>query len=67
MRRINQLIEIMEVQRDDVARRVVVRKSRNVGLAIPHPIEDRDLPLLRHPLSQYRKSEKLASINLKQR
>jgi hypothetical protein len=52
---INELVTIVKMQWNHVPGGVVVSKSRDRGLAITRPIENRSLALLRHPLAQYRK------------
>jgi len=54
-RGVDELVPVMKMQRDYVPRGVVVGECRDVGAAVSHGVVDRDLPLLRHLLSQYRK------------
>ena len=49
------MVAIVEMQRDDVPRGIVVRESDYVGAAIRETIENYTLSLYRHSLSQYRK------------
>ena len=49
---IDQLIAIMEMQRDDVPCRVIVRERSDMGSLVAQAVEDSGLSLLRHALSQ---------------
>jgi hypothetical protein len=49
------LVAIVEMQRDDVPRGIVMRESDYVGAAIRETIENYTLSFFRHSLSQYRK------------
>ena len=60
-RGIDKLISIMEVQRYDVAGRIVVGERCDCRLRIARPIENSTLALLRHPLSPYRKRAQLGN------
>jgi len=51
-RGINELIEIVEMQRDYVVCRVVMREGSNLGVTMPQAVENGRLPLLQHLLSQ---------------
>jgi SAM-dependent methyltransferase len=62
--RIDKLISIVKMQRDDVPCGVIVRVCRDLGVAISRRIKHRPLALLRHSLSQYRKYADQASANL---
>ncbi len=42
----------MEVQRDDVSRRVVMRERSDMRTLVAQTVEDYGLSLLRHSLSQ---------------
>jgi len=64
VRRINELIAIMEVQRDNVAGGIVACESCDGCLRIARSIKNSVLALLRHLLSPYRKRAKLAIITL---
>ena len=62
--RIDKLVAIVKMRRDDVPCGVVVRVSRNLGVAISRRIKNRPLALLRHSLSQYRKYANRATATL---
>jgi hypothetical protein len=53
--RIDKLVAIVKMRRDDVPRGVIVRVRRDLGVAISRRIKNCPLAYLRHSLSQYRK------------
>ena len=63
--RIYKLVPIVKMRWDDVPCGVVVRVSRNLGVAISRRIKNRLLALSRHSLSQYRKYVSQASTKLR--
>ena len=64
-RGINELIPIMEVQRDNVSGWIVAGESCNRRFAIARPVENPRLAHLRHRLSPYRKHVELAIASIK--